>query len=152
MPHTPCLLQINNTSIFVAAGGTNEAYILDWLSQEWTQLENMSFERSFASCGRVGDDIVVVGHNQGDEAGNSTEIFSLTNKTWRMGPSVPGFGICFNSSPAVQLKDTFLLVGGYDCIRLYDKIYEFDAVNYDWIEREEKLASMRYVHCALGLA
>ena len=95
----------------------------------------MKVERSYASCGLIqnpenGPEVVLAGDY-------TSEIFNLGTQTWREGPVAPFDHLC-NSA---QFGDTFLVVGGYDIDFRSDKIFEFDHINYGWIQRSQTLST-----------
>ena len=145
-PNNPCLGVGNDNKVLVAAGGTTNAYLLDWTSKAWTKMPNLRYTRSYNHCGRVGNDIVVVGHDQRDAAGRSTEIFSLTTMSWRMGPNLPLNKDHYCCTGIVQMQGSFLLLGMND-----NDIYEFEVTTYTWEMRSERLAVGRHNYCAVTI-
>lgn len=133
-----CQLTVNSTHVFF--GDTHflgPNYLLDWSSQTWTQLPPMTMSRDYPSCGMInnpenGLEAVIV------EDGAS-EIFNFNDLTWRAGPDGP---YIYDAGYA-QLPETFVVVGGYDLSQALDTIYQFDNVNYDWIQKDQRLQTPR---------
>ena len=138
---------------FDAQLNSNDAYILDWTSNEWTRLPGMNVSRSSHSCGLTarGHKVVVVGGNMGQGGEDFTEIFDLETMTWTQGPPSPHPTLDYAST--VPHGDTFLLVGGF--LGWDDgtssSIYEFDWRTDAWVIREEKLEMAKEGHVALGV-
>ena len=79
-------------------------------------------------------------------------MLHLSSLQWIAGPALP-FGH-LHSAKAVQLEDTFVLVGGLtkDHAGLTvtsDAVLEFDNVNGSWVVREERLSRPRADHYAV---
>ena len=72
MPGYPCLILINETTVFLAGGRTNQAFFLDWPSISSTELPNLTNTRDFAACGKVGTDKIVIVGDLRNDAGNSS--------------------------------------------------------------------------------
>ena len=151
-----CLLTINSTHAFLAGGldghaRQQKAYMFEWTSGTWTTLADMKYARDSHCCGLAGKNIVVVGGVTDDDSGEATsEIFSTDSLTWSMGPGTPN-GKLFYRAPTVPHGNSFLVVGGYDESAHLDTIYEFDATNIAWIQREERLETARRYLVALAL-
>ena len=78
----------------------------------------------------------------GDEEPYPSDVYNFETGNFRGGPLFPR-GV--TAAASVQYGDTFLVVGGLDSNgEILDTIYEYDALNEEWIEREEKLATPRY--------
>ena len=102
----------------------------------------MAYGRSSHSCGKVGDNIVVVGGLR--DASEFSEIFSLESLTWSTGPGVPAASGYFAGAPQVlQLEDTFYIIGGLDDYVATDAVYEFDPDSWTWKLSDERLTSAR---------
>ena len=62
-----CLTKVNETHFFLAGGYTSnsgnskKAYMINFVTQQWTTLPDMSFSRVMASCQRIPEDILVIG-------------------------------------------------------------------------------------------
>ncbi len=135
-----CQLTVNSTHIFFADGYYSHlAYLLDWTEQSWTLLPPMRVERTFPSCGLInnpenGPEAVIV------EDGVS-EIFNFNDMSWRAGPVLTPF----DQAGFAQLGgDTFVLVGGRSsALSTLNTIYVFDNLNYEWIEKSQRLQTTR---------
>lgn len=93
----------------------------------------MSRKRLYPGCGRAGRDIVVAGGT----ASTSSEILDLDSLTWRAGPAVNATK-SYGHPAAVQLAETFLLVGGKDQgDGDIDAVLEYDPAGEAWITRNE---------------
>ena len=92
-----------------------------------------------ASCLTLLSSLTTLNFNTGGATDrNSVEVFSLTDQTWRDGPSLP-HPIKFAGS--VSLNGTFLIVGGLNVNDPYYKdILEYDVENEAWLTRPEKLS------------
>ena len=93
-----CGTKVDSNRLFVAGGFRlgrkyrQEAFLLDWTTQEWTQLPDMTVGRFDHACGfaRNPDRIVVVGGFTEDvEQRVTSEILDLTSLTWSAGPGIP---------------------------------------------------------------
>ncbi len=133
-----CQLTINSTHVFFADDYNEPAYLLDWVTQSWIELQHMNEDRDWPSCGLInnpqnGLEVVIV------EDG-VTEIFNLNDLTWRSGPSVTAF----DEGSYAQIGDTFVVVGGQDFSGdALDTIYQFDHLNYEWILLDQRLKTPR---------
>ena len=151
IPHSAygaCITPVNYTHFFFAGGfdGSeyDDAYLLEVDGWKWTKLGSLHIARSFHSCGRSGNQIVVVGGCNSEVAGTTSEIFSLDSHTWTIGPGVPlaSHGN-FCSSAVYQLEDTFYLLGGGFADYYLDTVFEFDREFFKWQRRKERLATER---------
>jgi hypothetical protein len=66
------------------------------------------------------------------------EIYNVDNDDWEF-DFAWSFPQAFAWATSVPFRGTFLIVGGHE-IDTFDTVYEFDAENRGWIEREEKLS------------
>ncbi len=132
--HGHCQLTVNDTHIlFVMADGQSN-YLLNWTSQEWTELDPMMYLLNNPSCGlinntRNGVEAVVAGFG-------ISQIFNFVSMIWRIGPNAP----YFFGAGYTQLSDTFIVVGGRNLtLHFLDTMYKFDNENYEWISLDHKL-------------
>ena len=139
-----CVAEVNDTHVFYSGGESShkEAYLLEVDTWTWTRLEDMAYGRSSHSCGKVGDNIVVVGGLR--DASEFSEILSLESLTWSTGPGVPAASGYFAGAPQVlQLEDTFYIIGGFDNNAATDAFHEFDPESWTWKLSDEQLTSAR---------
>ena len=161
-----CMVNVNSSHVFVA-GGRNflpNAYLVSSPDFEWMSLPDMDQGRSWHVCGMLdGTMEVVVSGGQtlsdyhtigfGDRGYlKTTEIYSVEDGTWRMGPELPW---SIDEAASVQIgSGTFLVLGGQggeDGYSILDKVYEFDKSSYEWVERRETLAKGRKSHTVIPL-
>ncbi len=143
-----CQLTINSTHIFFADVSSENptSHLLDWHSQTWTELPPPSLpDADYPSCGLIdnpenGVEAVIVHRGV-------SQIFNFANLTWRGGPTLP----IFDYAGYEQVGDTFVVVGGRD--EAFDDaintIYQFDQVNYEWIQMEQRLQVPRSYYPAV---
>lgn len=145
-----CALMVNSTHLFLAGGnnGTHTfayAYLYNLEETEWINVANMNKPRQSFACGLVNGFHIIVagGYNNGPL--ESVEIFSLEFMKWSKGPDLP---IKKAGMAAVQLKDTFVIIGGAheegdgDWV-YHGDIYKFNETSYTWVERPENLENPR---------
>jgi len=104
----------------------------------WVEQAPMAQPRSAFGCGRVegalGTEIVVL--NTGGE------IYSLADRIWRPAPEFPREKL--DVASVMQFENDFFFVGGKEPGANGDTVWQFDAQNYDWILREEKLSKPKF--------
>ena len=152
----PCTATVNETHIFYAGGYDGEkrrkdAYLLEVATWTWTSLEDMAIAREYHSCGKIDNDIVVVGGYAFEDAEKTSEIFNLETHSWRAGPGVPTESGQFWLSQVYQLENTFYLMGGYDGHADIDAIFELDIESSTWKKREESLGRARGDHAVVAM-
>ena len=151
--YAQCLSQINQTHLFMAGrllGANTHAYLLALDKGEWIQLPDMIEERFGHICHPIkgGREVLAIGG--WDKS--SVESFSFDSMSWRSVNPLPRK--IENARYAVEYKETFLIVGGWDFNsrpRFLDTLYEFVPSDYTWIERSEKLKQRRANHLSLPL-
>ena len=149
-----CLCQINHTHLFISGGsesGTGKnTYLLNLESGSFNKLQNMIENRAGHICHPIkgGREVLAIG----GIGISSVESFFFYSMSWRRVNQLPrkiGW-----ARYAVEYKETFLIVGGYDTesnTRNLDTVFEFVPSNYTWIERSEKLNKGRYSHLSFPL-
>ena len=148
-----CLCQPNQNRLFMAGGhgrGLSKlAFLLDLNTGEWTQLPDMIEARNDHICHQIngGKEVLAIG---GDEK-SSVESFAFDSMSWKEVNSLPRE--IQDARYAVEYKDTFLIVGGWDWdYGNLDTLYEFvPSAEYRWVERSEKLAQRRSRHLSFPL-
>lgn len=142
-----CALKVNATHIFMAGGfstggASAKAYLLNIDSYKWTQLQDMKQARASHACGLVkGRNIVAAGGATG--AGGdlaSVEIYSLETGDWKNGTKLP---MGMRLMAAVQLEETFMLVGGKQNKTYLDSIYMYNEKKDIFVKTKEKLKKGR---------
>ena len=108
----------------------------------------MLYPTQNAACGTAtrpdGSKLVVVaGGISITERKNEVQIYNVEKGEWFMGPELPRTTY---GAEAIQSGNSFFVLGGesgdgWD--NYISTMYEFDAVNMTWIEREESLALAR---------
>ncbi len=148
-----CFVQINRTLVFLSdiSGLTPppnqlSAYLIHWETGEHTNLPNVPKQRDLASCGLTwtmdkGLEIVVVGNEEYQDHGSS-DIFSVSDMSWREGPPV---GQNVFGAALAQLDHTFVLTGGVRTTQRQE--YADTVMRYD--PEEEKFVALNF---ALGTA
>jgi len=125
-----CQATINSTHIFFAAGG-NETFILDFETQEYSYYENIPRNIGGETCGLLnngknGPEVLVA-------QSRFSYIFSLSDKKWRDGPTVPELQVGMASAPS---KNGLVIFGGAIPDKGYiHSVYEFDEKSYQWISK-----------------
>ena len=147
-----CSLKVNATHLFISGGepSSNRAHLLDLTTGAWTRLADFHYARSDHGCGLARDPariLIVGGNTRVAEEDNRSEVFNLQRGEWEVGPEIPGL-YALSGSVSVPYGDTFLLVGGYETTVL-DKIFQYDPVNNEFFEREERLAVARGSHAVI---
>ena len=122
------------------------AYFLNWETQEWTQVADMDAPRALAGCGvaRNPDRVIVIaGYDEEYDMLRSSVIYDVASDSWSGGPDHPNGYI--ESVETVAFGDSFLMIGGNgeDYDERWDVVYEFDAVNNEFVARPEKLSQER---------
>jgi len=68
-----------------------------------------------------------------------SSIYNIKSGTWRKGPGLEGID---DEAGAVQLKTTFLVIGGKsNSLTTADTIWYFDTINYEFVLKEQRLSS-----------
>ena len=111
----------------------------------------MAYGREHLACGRVGDKIVVAGGCCSTGLRDTSEVLSLDAITWTSGPALPTSDSFMWNSRALQLEDTFYLLGGKSGNGYLGSVFEFDAEALDWIKRDEYLMEARQGHAVVGV-
>ena len=143
-----CILSVNHTHVMLVGGiyfsetinntiDSNRTYMIDITNEYgWVPLEDMKSKRHGSGCHMVeteefGKEIVVAGGS----GLKSTEIFSLTNETWREGPPLPNY-VTYTSY--VDPAEEFLLVGGLGKESVqYDEMFKLDTSTEEWQWRKQ---------------
>jgi hypothetical protein len=77
------------------------------------------------------------------------EIYNVDNDDWEF-HFAWSFPQAFAWATSVPFRGTFLIVGGFEsAVAAFDTVYEFDAENRGWIEREEKLSEGLFLMAAM---
>ncbi len=143
-----CQVTINSTHIFFVDIIHQTTFMLEWSTEEWTQLDDMRGYRDHGcGCGLIrneenGEEIVVAGYG-------SSEIFNLVTMKWRDGPDLH----YAHGYASAQLEDTFLMVGGHDNYLgvYFNTILMFDQENYEFVELEQRVQYRRSYAAAIAV-
>jgi len=125
-----CQVTVNDTHVFFTEGQSQDTFMFDWETQEWTFLESIPTDRPLAACGMInnpdiGPEILVVTTRD-----FSTYIFNLANQQWRQGPPCP---VYLEHPSYATLEDGLLVAGGSNFTEVYPKmIYKFSSASYEW--------------------
>ena len=97
-------MTLDNDMVFIGSPHSS-CYLLDWNTQEWTQLPDPATARSSPACGVIrnsinGQEVVIVGKN-------TSEILNMADLTWRPGPSMTNF---LDGGAVLQKRNTFRYV------------------------------------------
>ncbi len=133
--HSHCQVTVNSTHVFISdVRDTGSTYLLNWNSQDFTTMPQLQRHRWNPACGlswsqERGMEIVVAGlfvRGAWQEKHGTSDIFSLSSQAWREGPEFDVEGHALVGTQAVQIGNSFALVGGwyYDC-------YSTQVLRYD---------------------
>jgi len=128
-----CQVTAASNTIFLTSGyASNATFMLDWTTQEWTALDDITASIGGAGCGLLNNPINGAGSN----------LFSLTDLTWREGPALP---LDISLVASVQLEDGFMMLGGMDEDR--EDVGSVIAINsnYEWLTNVNGWVSGRYI-------
>ena len=141
----PCAAKVNESTIFY---GNDNAYLMRGLTGLFTDISaGQPYDFYETSCGCVtrsdGTRIIVAagGFNR-YSAGyySSSYIYDLEIGQWIEGPELP---YAMSWGKVIPTDTSFYIVGGYSYSdgtnRFYDRILEFDADNFAWVTREERM-------------
>jgi len=131
-----CQVTLNSTHFFITGGGYDDVdtYIFNYGSLEWNNQQKLPEIMASAACGLVlnenGEQEIVIAKDF------STFVFSMANSEWREGPLLPQ---SFTNGASVQLRDTFLIVGGRNSVddTIMNTIYKFDNIDFEWVRLED---------------
>ncbi len=160
-----CFVQINSTHVFLSdISGLSppayklSAYLINWETGEHTNLPEVPDQRTLASCGLTwtsnkGLEIVVVGNEdtQNVNSHGTSSIFSLSNMSWRDGPSV---GQNVFGAALAQIDHTFVLTGGVQStnrLEYADTVMRYDPEEELFVTLEFTLGTVRAYHVALSV-
>ena len=95
-----CLAKMNDTHAILVGGrlpdesASDRVFVINFSTQVWTEVEPLSEPRDRHTCQMVesenqerGPELIVVGG--GTITQNTTEIYSVLDQEWRMGPDFP---------------------------------------------------------------
>ncbi len=133
-----CQLTVNSTHVFFM--DSYHAYMLEYQTETWTELDSPFTSRIYPSCGLInspenGLEVVTAGYG-------TSEIYNVNDDLWRDGPEETPY---FYVAGFAQLEDTFVVVGGHgpDEWEYLDSVYVFDNVDYEWDLLDQRLAIPR---------
>ena len=151
------MIAVNESSVVILGGQSDtidRVYLFDKIRGSFNELPPLKQGRSGLQAGIVTypdntKTIIVTGGYYDSNESDTTEVLNLdSTDEWVDGPMLPK---ALQNGASVQFKGTLLVVGGYgDDNQASDVIYEFDVMNNNWIEKEEKLMNGRY-HAAAFL-
>ncbi|TRY74754.1 hypothetical protein TCAL_06331 [Tigriopus californicus] len=148
-----CLVRIDETRYFLTGGlpYSTSAWIFDTNTQVWEEVANPSVLRKSPYCGLSktfnGEfQIVVSGGFDGMTPLDSVEIFSVSDQSWRFGPSLPQ---PMGRGATSSYGDTFILVGGYGDGGYVKDLYQYEPDSGTWATLPQKLQKGRSRHVAL---
>ena len=97
-------------------------------------------------CGKISNDEFMLVGGSGTHTSRTSEIYTASSNSWRMGPNVPGTD-SFSAAQLVQAKGRLFLVGGKrGSGTKTDTIYEYDKDANEWITHDEKLPYPTWGH------
>jgi len=142
-----CQLTINSTHVFLTSGLETETLLLNWETQEYTNLFHIPTAREHPACGvlnneEYGLEVLVA-------AQRSSFIYSFRDLLWREGPKLP---VNLSDLAYAPTSDGFLAVAGEDLRGRYTTlIYRFDETVYEWYLEEAHLEEGRSFAAAVAL-
>jgi hypothetical protein len=155
-----CLAIIDADTLFTAGGhdissgyGRVNSYLYKKSTDEWIKMADMDHARWGHSCGVIRTtsgqvEIVAVGGlSSGEGWLSSTEIYSVSNNTWRTGNPFPH---PITSAGLVQYEDTFIIIGGVGSGYL-DTVYEYNIETDSFDPLPVTLKKARYGHIAMAI-
>ena len=157
-----CLAAINSTTYFLAGGGhaqgyaSRKAYLLDWASETWTEVDSMQTKREHHSCNVVGNKVIVTGGFSTDVGYvGGSEAFNLETMRWGPGPDIPNENgkLAYITAAAVTEPEgqAFRIYGGYDYEGNTDEILEYSGATGEFQVLEERMPLARRDHIIIPL-
>ncbi|TRY78258.1 hypothetical protein TCAL_15373 [Tigriopus californicus] len=140
-----CACGLDDNHIFIAGGKdldgshSRTSYVLDWASQQWTNLDPMALPRYYVECGTFLSTnqelsvLVVGGLRNNMSIGPHTEIFNWPQRTWRDGPDFAYPNIFL--SRMTNFDGKLFVFGGYDdtSATFLSSIYKFIPKKESWV-------------------
>jgi hypothetical protein len=147
--HSPCLVIVDNKTLFMAGGSTNrhtkKSYVYSRSSTYWTEVADMRTGRFGHSCALVkkqtteGNEIVAVGGREGGVYLNTVEIFSMKTLSWRTAATL----LSERMQPAIvnyNYNNAFLILGGRNSSSNLDTILLYNHTEEHFEVLPQKLA------------
>ena len=159
-----CIVLVNATTVMVIGGyqryeDSGKTFYFNKEQQSWTEGPELTYKRSFLSCGRIRKNkdsqemsIIAVGGFIGGLSISSTEILDAGSNEWRNGPQLP---LSIGASQLVEdQQGRVVLVGGGTVVNgtnvILDTLYYLSdgGVGSMWTKMDQKLKIGRYFHSA----
>ncbi|TRY78657.1 hypothetical protein TCAL_14418 [Tigriopus californicus] len=140
-----CACGLDDNHIFITGGvdlssqTLRTTYVLDWSTQQWTNLDPMVLTRHYVECGTfLGTNqelniLVVGGLDSRVIVDPNTEIFNWPQRTWRAGPDFVYPEIFLNRMTSFDGK--LFVFGGFDDVSstFLSSIHTFIPGNESWV-------------------
>lgn len=124
----------------------NENFIFDPITENLTEIPNMSKLRSRYSIASIGNNIYVIGgQDENDEQTSLVETFHVPSRTWSQAPNLP---IALSDATATAFDERWIVVtGGLDQERnAVSFCFLFDTYNQRWMQSPCRLQTPLYGH------